>query len=93
MWQDSQIFILARLYASLIIDMPITENEAKEIIRAYYATYYPGLEHVYPEALKGQVEFVYNRLVNEGKLEEYLQQYKTLTFQRKKEKGLIKKDQ
>jgi hypothetical protein len=74
-------------------EMPTSEKEAKEIIRDYYATYYPGLEHVYPEALKEQVEFVYNRLVKEGKLEECLQQYKTLTFQRKKEKGLIKKNQ
>ena len=73
--------------------MSNSEKEAKEIIRDYYATYYPGLEHVYPEALKGQVEFIYNRIVKEGKLDEYLEQYKTLTFQRKKEKGLIKKNQ
>ncbi len=71
--------------------MPTSEKEAKQIIRDYYATFYPGLEHVYPEALKSQVEFIYNKLVKEGKLEEYLEQYKALTQKRKKEKGLLPK--
>ena len=65
-----------------------SEKEAKEIIRDYYATFYPGLEHVYPEALKGQVEFIYDALTKEGKLEEYLEQYKALSQARKKEKGM-----
>ncbi len=74
-------------------NMSAREKEAKEVIRDYYATYYPGLEQVYHGALKEQVEFVFNRLVNQGKLDEYLQQYKALTLQRKKEKGLVKKAQ
>jgi len=71
--------------------MSTSEKEAKQIIRDYYATFYPGLEHVYPEALKGQVEFIYKNLIKEGKLEEYSELYKTLTLQRKKEKGLLPK--
>ena len=70
----------------------INEKEAKQIIRDYYATFYPGLEHVYPEGLKGQVEFVYNALTKERKLEEYLQKYKALSVERKKQKGLLPKD-
>ena len=69
-----------------------SEKEAKEIIKDYYATFYPGLEHAYPQSLKGQVDFVYNRLVKEGKLDEYLKQYKALALERKKEKGLVPKD-
>ena len=84
----SRTFVLKKL----LLPVPTSEKEAKQIIRDYYATFNPGLEHVYPEALKGQVEFIYNNLIKEGKLEEYLEQYKTLTLQRKKEKGLLPKN-
>lgn len=84
----SRTFVLKKL----LLPVSTSEKEAKQIIREYYATFYPGLEHVYPEALKGQVEFVYNNLVRGGKLEEYLEQYKVLTVQRKKEKGLHPKN-
>lgn len=70
--------------------MSTSEKEAKEIIRDYYATFYPGLEHVYQEALKGQVDFIYNALVKEGTVEEYLEQYKAVSEKRKREKGLTK---
>jgi len=84
----SRTFVLKKL----LLPVSTTEKEAKQIIRDYYAAFYPGLEHVYPEALKRQVEFIYNKLVKEGKLEEYLEQYKALTLQRKKEKGLLSKN-
>ena len=83
----SRTFVLEKL----LLPVSTSEKEAKQIIRDYYATFNPGLEHVYPESLKGQVEFIYNALVKEGKLEEYLEQYKALTLQRKKEKGLLPK--
>jgi len=76
----------------LLLPVSTSEKQAKEIIRDYYATFYPGLEHVYPEALKGQVEFIYKNLTKVGKLEEYLEQYKALALQRKKEKGLLSKN-
>ena len=84
----SRTFVLKKL----LLPVRISEKEAKQIIRDYYATFNPGLEHVYPEALKGQVEFIYNNLIKEVKLEEYLEQYKALTQQRKKEKGLLPKN-
>ncbi|EQB63224.1 MAG: hypothetical protein RBG1_1C00001G0803 [candidate division Zixibacteria bacterium RBG-1] len=68
--------------------MSISEPEAKKIIRDYYITFYPGLEHVYPEHLKGQVDFIYNSLVKESTLEKYLKEYQVLTEKHKKAKGL-----
>jgi len=68
--------------------MSISEQEAKKIIRDYYAAFYPGLEHVYPEHLKGQVDFIYNNLVKEGSLEKYLKEYQILTEKHKKVRGI-----
>ncbi len=65
------------------------EQRARKIIRDYYATFYPGLEHVYPEHLKGQVDFIYNSLVKDSTLEKYLKEYQILTEKRKKLKGII----
>ncbi len=67
----------------------MNEQEAKKTIRDYYVTFYPGLEHVYPEHLKGQVDFIYNSLVKESTLEKYLKEYQVLTEKRKKIKGII----
>jgi len=69
--------------------MSVNEQEAKKIIRDYYVTFYPGLEHVYSEHLKGQVDFIYNNLVKEGSLEKYLKEYQILTEKYKKVKGVI----
>lgn len=68
--------------------MSTSEPEAKKIIRDYYVTFYPGLEHVYPEHLKGQVDFIYNSLVKESTLDKYLKEYQILTEKRKKVKGI-----
>ncbi len=65
------------------------EQRARKIIRDYYITFYPGLEHVYPEHLKGQVDFIYNSLIKESTLEKYLKEYQVLTEKRKKLKGII----
>ena len=82
------ISYVIRTFSLILPGMATDEKTAKNIIRDYYASFYPGLEHVYPQALKGQVEFVYNRLVKERRLEEYLQEYRKLAVQRKKEKGI-----
>jgi len=68
--------------------MSTSEQEAKKIIRDYYVAFYPGLEHVYTEHLKGQVDFIYNNLVQESSLEKYLKEYKILTEKQKRVKGL-----
>jgi hypothetical protein len=82
------ISYVIRTFSLILPGMATDEKTAKNIIRDYYASFYPGLEHVYPQALKGQVEFVYNRLVKERRLEEYLQEYRKLAVQRKKKKGI-----
>jgi len=64
------------------------EHRARKIIREYYATFYPGLAHVYTEHLKGQVDFIYNNLVKEGSLEKYLKEYQILTEKYKKVRGI-----
>ncbi len=69
--------------------MSISEPEAKKIIRDYYVTFYPGLEHVYPEHLKGQVDFIYNSFVRESNLEKYLKEYQILAEKHEKAKGII----
>jgi len=68
--------------------MSDSQKQAKEIIREYYATFYPAMKEVYPQDLETQVEFIYTGLVKEGKVGEYIKKYQELTEVRKKEKGI-----